>query len=591
MVGLAFSLAENRGVFALLLGSGISRPAQIPTGWEITSELTRRLATASGVADGVDPTEWYTAEYGEPPSYSRLIDIVAKTADERRSILHGFIDPTPEEIEEGKKVPTAAHRAIAKLVRDGFIRVIVTTNFDRLLENALRDEGIEPTVVKSDDDLKGAVPLIHTRCFILKVHGDYMDTRIRNTEQELGSYSPEFDVLLDRILDEHGLIVCGWSGQWDLALRGAITRAPSRRYPMYWASRTPPAGVAGDLVAHRRAHNIAIADADAFFIGIQQKVETLAALGRTHPRSVELLVAAAKRHITGPQGRVQLFDIVREEARRARQIMEAGNLYAQGEHSEAPFVERVLKLEAVSEPIVRLLYTLGRWGDGSETSLAEDLLNSFTKRRDSSGFTLWIALPTYPGLLLWYAYAIGALKAQRYATVYNWLAHRVENIGTGEDGAAVLSLFLWTWEGSRGWWSSLAGAKQRMAPYDASFTFHDHLQHFLGEQLSSEFVSSEDFDATFERFSLLASLAHITISTNLKTLQEASKAEARQLPFIIPVAPSGHISFFKPNPFLVELQTHAMQETLRNAGFGGPSPEHLQLAVKFLGDAVGSMRF
>ena len=38
-------------------------------------------------------------------------------------------------------------RAIARLVRSGHVRVIVTTNFDRLMENALREEGIEPTVV------------------------------------------------------------------------------------------------------------------------------------------------------------------------------------------------------------------------------------------------------------------------------------------------------------------------------------------------------------------------------------------------------------------------------------------------------------
>jgi hypothetical protein len=33
---LAFSVYENKGVFAVLLGSGLSRAAEIPTGWEIT---------------------------------------------------------------------------------------------------------------------------------------------------------------------------------------------------------------------------------------------------------------------------------------------------------------------------------------------------------------------------------------------------------------------------------------------------------------------------------------------------------------------------------------------------------------------------
>jgi hypothetical protein len=46
---LAFSLMENKGVFAVLLGSGVSRAADIPTGWEITLDLIRRVGTAQGV--------------------------------------------------------------------------------------------------------------------------------------------------------------------------------------------------------------------------------------------------------------------------------------------------------------------------------------------------------------------------------------------------------------------------------------------------------------------------------------------------------------------------------------------------------------
>lgn len=46
---LSFSVYENKGVFAVLLGSGLSRAAEIPTGWECAfqahpiahSDLTR----------------------------------------------------------------------------------------------------------------------------------------------------------------------------------------------------------------------------------------------------------------------------------------------------------------------------------------------------------------------------------------------------------------------------------------------------------------------------------------------------------------------------------------------------------------------
>ena len=230
---LAFSLFENKGVYALLLGSGLSRAAQIPTGWEITIDLIRRVADLQGTAGEQDWAAWYRQQTGIEPDYSAILDALTTTPDERRSILHSYIEPTAEDISEGRKVPTKAHHAIAWLVREGFVRVVVTTNFDRLLENALREAGVEPTVIRSDDDLRGAIPLIHSRCFFLKLHGDYMDTRIKNTDEELGAYSPALNGLLDRILDDHGLIVCGWSGDWDHALLAAMTRAPNRRFPTF----------------------------------------------------------------------------------------------------------------------------------------------------------------------------------------------------------------------------------------------------------------------------------------------------------------------------------------------------------------------
>ena len=61
--------------------------------------------------------------------------------------------------------------------------------------------------------MQGALPLVHTPCYVIKFHGDYLDTRIRNTPSELQTYPPEFENLLAQIFDEFGLIVCGWSAE------------------------------------------------------------------------------------------------------------------------------------------------------------------------------------------------------------------------------------------------------------------------------------------------------------------------------------------------------------------------------------------
>jgi hypothetical protein len=247
---LAFSVSENKGVFAVLVGSGLSRAAEIPTGWEITLDLIRRVAAVQGVAQQTDWAKWYAEQTGSEPDYSRLLETLAALPTERRAILHSYIEPTAEDREAGRKSPTQAHYAIADLVASGHIRVIVTTNFDRLMETALRERGIEPTVVSSVDALVGAEPLTHSRCYVLKLHGDYKDARILNTDQELGTYPKQINALLDRIFDEHGLIISGWSGEWDEALRRALLRAPNRRYPMFWATRSELRNSARELAAH-----------------------------------------------------------------------------------------------------------------------------------------------------------------------------------------------------------------------------------------------------------------------------------------------------------------------------------------------------
>ncbi len=65
---LAFSVYENKGVFAVLLGSGLSRAANIPTGWEITLDLIRRVALAQRVKEQTDWVDWYRKKIGKAPT-------------------------------------------------------------------------------------------------------------------------------------------------------------------------------------------------------------------------------------------------------------------------------------------------------------------------------------------------------------------------------------------------------------------------------------------------------------------------------------------------------------------------------------------
>ena len=61
MVSLASSVHAGPGTFALLLGSGISVSAGVPSGWGVMVELIRRLAVLRRQDAGDDPVSRGTA--------------------------------------------------------------------------------------------------------------------------------------------------------------------------------------------------------------------------------------------------------------------------------------------------------------------------------------------------------------------------------------------------------------------------------------------------------------------------------------------------------------------------------------------------
>ena len=134
---LVFSMHANPGVYAVLAGSGVSRAAIIPTGWEITLSLVNQLAHVRQLTCEPGPEEWYRNTFGKEPDYSELLDALTGTPTERQALLRDYIEPSADERDERAKQPTAAHRAIAALAVNGTIRVILTTNFDCLIQTAL----------------------------------------------------------------------------------------------------------------------------------------------------------------------------------------------------------------------------------------------------------------------------------------------------------------------------------------------------------------------------------------------------------------------------------------------------------------------
>ena len=417
LVSLASSIHAGPNTYALLLGSGISVSSGVPTGWDVTLELVKRLAKLRGEDAGDDPLSWYRNQTEGDPDYSALLTELAPSPGDRRNLLEPYFEPTEEEKEQGLKLPTKAHHAIARLVADGFVKVIVTTNFDRLLEQALSEAGVQPSVISSPDHAVGATPIAHSRCTIVKVHGDYLSADLKNTVDELAGYDTKIDRLLDEVFDQYGLVVCGWSAAGDEALRKAILRSPGRRFATFWLRRGPLKRQAQEIVNHRQAIEISIQDADDAFESLADKVESLSEAIDQRPLDTAVAVAQLKKYLPDAVSRIKLSDLLMSATDdvidRVQEFPVSGPLEPQ------LYREQLEAYEEATAGLLRLIATGAFFSDRVDhDQLLAKCLDRLANRRVSEiGIGPLLELQDYPSLLGLYAVALGSAAAGRLDSI------------------------------------------------------------------------------------------------------------------------------------------------------------------------------
>jgi hypothetical protein len=266
IAAVAAALRAAHGRFAVLAGAGVSSSAGIVTG----EDLLRGRAAALGDDPGEHPVGWYRARHGARPNYIGLLAEAAGTSPGAPRLPSGHFETAaaPSGAVSKCRRPTPAHRALAALVASGQLApVVLTTNFDRLLELALARAGVRCTVAATLGSIARAVrrrgPGPGDRCLLVKLHGDYRDIGIRDTSAGKDTYHPLIDQLLDWVLGDYGLLVCGWSGAWDVALRAALERtATAGPAPTLWLLRGVATPEASRLIARRRALVARVASSD-----------------------------------------------------------------------------------------------------------------------------------------------------------------------------------------------------------------------------------------------------------------------------------------------------------------------------------------
>ena len=413
---ISFSIFSNKGIYALLLGSGISQPSGIPTGWDIVLDLINKLAVLKREECTPDPITWFKNKYCEDPGYSNILSKLVTTTSERINLLKPYFEPTQEDREQGLKLPTPAHISIANLVKKGYIKLIITTNFDKLLEYALQSVGIEPTVIRHAEDIDGTMPLEHNAFTLIKINGDYLDNRFLNTKQELAKYDQKMHDYLLQVINDYGIISCGWSAKWDVGLINILKQSQNFRFSSYWAYKDICETELKEIAYRRKGQVIEIKDADSFFSEISEKVEALESFNDRHPLSAEIAIARLKKYIVKEESKILLYDLFVAERKNAiNNIKQFEKFYLKP--AKIHIMPQIKKYESSVDTLLKLVLEGAFWSRPEHIMIFQELLSRISgpvPDQQRVGFEVFQDLHYYPSLLLLYACGLSAVKTRKF---------------------------------------------------------------------------------------------------------------------------------------------------------------------------------
>lgn len=122
----------------------------------------------------------------------------------------------------------------------GAFNVVLTTNFDDLVQDALYLFTKTRPLVVGHEALAHFIRPTRTRPLVVKLHGDQR-LAPRNTAEETRKLQDEMETQVRVLLHDRGLIFMGYGGH-DQSVRSMLERLPAEALPLgvYWASDEAP---------------------------------------------------------------------------------------------------------------------------------------------------------------------------------------------------------------------------------------------------------------------------------------------------------------------------------------------------------------
>jgi len=221
---------ESKGMkFCFLIGAGASMSSGIPSGADLARKWIREIEEDCGKDDfakwknKVGISEDNVGEF-YPQIYEKRFGHIPESGYD--CIRHYM---------EGKE-PSLGYLILANIMVREKHNVVITTNFDNLLEDAIRTYTKEKPFIAGHEALADYVPKRSDRPIILKVHRDLFFHPFSDREHT-GTIQKAWEDILDRFLSDYFLIVLGYGGN-DGSLMDYFASLNNRKQ-IYWCVYNP----------------------------------------------------------------------------------------------------------------------------------------------------------------------------------------------------------------------------------------------------------------------------------------------------------------------------------------------------------------
>ncbi|MFB9843909.1 SIR2 family protein [Mucilaginibacter ginsenosidivorans] len=237
---------------------------------------------------------------------------------------------------------TYGHKVIGILMKHRFINIIFTTNFDKAFENTAAGQfsKLEDWYAADIESGENGMRFLQSgkRPIIVKLHGDYFSTKLKNTSEELQTQDQKLREILALTINTKGLCVMGYSGR-DSSVMDVLHEALkiSSSFPggLFWfiraGSKPLPeveALINAAIACNKHAELVEIENFDTAWADIIKGFDTIASedlgpLTVTHQLVNQPLPIPGKRY---PLIRLNALEITQYPATARLYRCEAGNM-------------------------------------------------------------------------------------------------------------------------------------------------------------------------------------------------------------------------------------------------------------------------